>query len=257
MSSPSHKTTFADRVGSFSAVLLFFVVVMVVATQPAVTATPPQGTPRKIVSDDFTKNRQEAVPTTSNSKGAQGQASNGIQSKPRPPRRTYRLASSPVTRTRPTTKVATVAQLGITIWRLRPVGANDSGARMLVREKRKSSEWVPERVETDTVFREGDHVRLSIESPRPGYLYVVDRDLFSDGTMGGPDDSKGSLYGLLSRIFCTVSEYTSERWATGLTGFVFAPLPKRDCRLVMIRYAPSANAATRTRRPATMGHRLL
>ncbi|HVS83211.1 MAG TPA: DUF4384 domain-containing protein [Pyrinomonadaceae bacterium] len=35
------------------------------------------------------------------------------------------------------------------------------------------------------MFREGDHVRISVESPRTGYLYVVDRDLFSDGTTGG------------------------------------------------------------------------
>ncbi|HSS20366.1 MAG TPA: DUF4384 domain-containing protein [Pyrinomonadaceae bacterium] len=76
------------------------------------------------------------------------------------------------------------AQLGITIWRLRPLEGNESGTRMLVREKGKSSEWVPERVEADTTFREGDHVRLSIESPRAGYLYVVDRDLFRDGTTG-------------------------------------------------------------------------
>jgi hypothetical protein len=44
---------------------------------------------------------------------------------------------------------------------------------------------VPERVEADTTFREGDHVRLTVESPRDGYLYVIDRDLFDDGTTGG------------------------------------------------------------------------
>jgi hypothetical protein len=39
-------------------------------------------------------------------------------------------------------------------------------------------------VEADTRFREGDYVRLSIESPRTGYLYIVDRELFADGTRG-------------------------------------------------------------------------
>jgi hypothetical protein len=77
-----------------------------------------------------------------------------------------------------------VGQLGITIWRLRPAAVTDSGARMLVREKGKPSEWVPARVEADATFREGDHIRLSIESPRSGYLYVVDRDLFANGTTG-------------------------------------------------------------------------
>src|SRR6266699_3231183 len=57
--------------------------------------------------------------------------------------------------------------------------------RALIREKGKSSGWMADRVEADTTFREGDHVRISVESPRAGYLYVVDRDLFSDGTTGG------------------------------------------------------------------------
>lgn len=81
-------------------------------------------------------------------------------------------------------KSAAVAQLGITIWRLRPSGSSDTEARMLIREKGKPSQWVPERVEADTTFQEGDHVRLSIESPRTGYLYVIDRELFSDGSLG-------------------------------------------------------------------------
>jgi hypothetical protein len=162
------------------ALLVLFCLATLVGIQAVGFADPPQGTERKIVSDDFTKNRQEAAPTTSNSKGTQGQTS----LKPRP-RRTYRLASPPINKTRPASTGAVVAQLGITIWRLRPVTAIDSSARVLVREKNKSSEWVPERVEADTTFREGDHVRLSIESPRAGYLYVVDRDLFADGTTGG------------------------------------------------------------------------
>jgi hypothetical protein len=32
-------------------------------------------------------------------------------------------------------------------------------------------EWTPERVEADTAFAEGERIRLSIESPRDGYLY--------------------------------------------------------------------------------------
>ncbi len=55
---------------------------------------------------------------------------------------------------------------------------------MLVREKSKSGEWVPERVEAGTAFREGDQIRLSIESAQPGYLYVVDQELLVDGSTG-------------------------------------------------------------------------
>lgn len=183
MSSQSQKRKPVDHIHVLGAILCSLSVL--IGIQALSFAVPPQGTSRKIVSDDFTRNRQEAASTASNSTGSQGQASTGIPPKPRPPRRTYRLASSPVTRPRPTTHPSVLTQLGITIWRLRPVTVNDSGARVLVREKGKSSEWVPERVEADTTFREGDHVRLSIESPRAGYLYVVDRDLFSDGTTGG------------------------------------------------------------------------
>ena len=106
-----------------------------------------------------------------------------VSSRPKPPRRTYKLASAPA-KTTLQAKTSTVAQLGITIWRLRPVTANDTGARMLVREKSKTAEMIPERVEAGTTFREGDQIRLSIESAQPGYLYVVDRELLSDGSMG-------------------------------------------------------------------------
>lgn len=178
----SYRTNYTQ---ALRVLLVLFSLATLAETSLVSFASPPQGMPRKIVSDDFTKNRQEAASTTSTSKGSQAKASNGISSKPIQPRRTYRLASSPaIRRTGPTTKSATVAQLGITIWRLRPVGANDTAARMLVKEKGNSTEWVPERVEADTTFREGDHVRLSIESLRAGYLYVVDRDLLADGTSG-------------------------------------------------------------------------
>jgi hypothetical protein len=175
----------ANRAGGFRALLVLAGVALLAGVQIAGFANPPQGTPRKIVSDDFTKSRQEAaVPVTPNPKGATGRVTNGIRSKQRTPHRFYRLASSPAARPRPITDDSDVAQLGVTIWRLRPEGVNDSGARMLLREKGKASQWVPERVEADTAFREGDHVRLSIESPRTGYLYVFDRDLFADGTTG-------------------------------------------------------------------------
>jgi hypothetical protein len=81
--------------------------------------------------------------------------------------------------------------VGITVWRLRRSQASDSGdARLLVQEtenqRTESVEWTPERVEAETPFAAGDRVRLSIESPRAGYLYVVDRELYADGTTSDP-----------------------------------------------------------------------
>lgn len=173
-----------QRIRVSRALLVSLAALVSIAVQPSVLAQSSQGTARKIVSDDFTKNRQEAGPQTTASKGWENQAPAGALSKPRPPRRTYRLASAAATVAQPKTHTAVLAQLGVTIWRLRPGNAKDTGARMLVREQNKTAEWVPERVEADTTFREGDQVRLSIESAQPGYLYVVDRDLLSNGSTG-------------------------------------------------------------------------
>jgi hypothetical protein len=157
---------------------------MLTAFQPISLAVQPQGTSRTIVSDDFTKHRKGTASVEPRTKASGAQSSNNTPSRPRASRK-YRLASSTASKTKPISRTTAVSQLGITIWRLRPVKANDTGARVLVREKGKASDWVPERAEADATFREGDHVRLSIEAPGAGYLYVIDRDLFADGTTGG------------------------------------------------------------------------
>ncbi|MGE0129511.1 MAG: DUF4384 domain-containing protein [Blastocatellales bacterium] len=75
------------------------------------------------------------------------------------------------------------AVVGITVWRLRPAKENDD-ARILV--KRSDKNWAPERVEAATKFSEGQTLRLSIEVPRTGYLYVVDREQYADGSFSAP-----------------------------------------------------------------------
>ena len=75
---------------------------------------------------------------------------------------------------------------GVTLWRLRPSAKTDhEAARMLVQEEVTTTDdgvWTPERVDIDTSLVEGQHVRFAIETPRDGYLYVVDRELYADGT---------------------------------------------------------------------------
>lgn len=180
MSSLNSQRRVVRRARMLDILLVVFSTGMLVSFQLISFAALPQGTSRKIVSDDFTKNRKQTASVESRSKASPGQSSNKTPSKPRK-QRTYRLASSSRL---PISQTSAIAQLGITIWKVRRAKVNDTGARMLVREKGKSAEWVPERVEADATFREGDHLRLSIESPRAGYLYVVDRDLFKDGTTG-------------------------------------------------------------------------
>ena len=55
-----------------------------------------------------------------------------------------------------------------------------------MQEDAKETEWTPERISSTTELRVGDRVRLSIESPRDGYLYVVDREQYADGSFGDP-----------------------------------------------------------------------
>jgi len=77
--------------------------------------------------------------------------------------------------------------IGVTIWRLRAVKAGDnSGARILEQKSSRKVEWTAERIEADAQLNEGDRVRLSIESPSTGYLYVIDREQYIDGSLGDP-----------------------------------------------------------------------
>lgn len=92
-------------------------------------------------------------------------------------RRTSPLATLPKTQTE---------EIGITVWRLRPAGSTDTGARVLVLDGLKQEQWVAERIEAGTPLNIGDRVRLTVESPRPGYLYIIDREQYADGSLGEP-----------------------------------------------------------------------
>ena len=79
--------------------------------------------------------------------------------------------------------------LGITLWRLRPSKATDDKEVRLFKHKKDKttvSEWTPERISVDTPLAVGQRIRLSIEAARTGYLYVIDRELYDDGTLGDP-----------------------------------------------------------------------
>ena len=75
------------------------------------------------------------------------------------------------------------AVVGITVWRLRPSNNTDN-ARILIKKSGKN--WTPERVEAGAKFSEGQALRLSIEIPRTGYLYVVDREQYADRSFSIP-----------------------------------------------------------------------
>jgi hypothetical protein len=132
---------------------LFLMVVVVLSIQAIVLGQSKEEIPRSIISDDFIKNRPRSR--------ARRHPPNGS--------RLYRLTSAP--RTRRAGESARTLQLGVTIWKLQP-------------DRNRQLERTAKRVEADTKFHEGDLLRLSIESPRPGYLYVINRDWFTDGSIG-------------------------------------------------------------------------
>jgi hypothetical protein len=82
--------------------------------------------------------------------------------------------------------VAADSVVGVTVWRLRPRGAGVEGERLLTHEGDAAVAWVPERVASNAPLSEGDRVRLSIEAARAGFLYVIDREQYADGTEGEP-----------------------------------------------------------------------
>lgn len=93
----------------------------------------------------------------------------------------------PIRESLKTGKVAPYANddlvMGVTFWRLRPPTATDpADSRLLIlSEEGKEQQEVPERIETGSPLKVGEKIRLTIEVPRTGYLYVFDREQYADG----------------------------------------------------------------------------
>jgi hypothetical protein len=84
----------------------------------------------------------------------------------------FREARAHTPASRPQSTAANGELIGVTIWRLRD----------------EQNKPMAERATAGTLFNEGERVRLSIEVPREGdnYLYVIDREVYADGTTSDP-----------------------------------------------------------------------
>jgi len=102
--------------------------------------------------------------------------------KPSRRRSGYRIATPNV----PVDNVAPDTVVGVTLWRLRPANRFDSGERLIVHDDNANSEWMPERISANTRLVQGDRLRISVEAVRAGYLYVIDREQYADGSLGEP-----------------------------------------------------------------------
>lgn len=96
--------------------------------------------------------------------------------------RRYRLTTPKI----PVSGVAGDSVVGVTVWRLRRSTASDSGERLLVQEGAEQEDWIPERISANTRLTPGDRVRVSVEAGRTGYLYVIDREQYADGSFSEP-----------------------------------------------------------------------
>lgn len=131
-----------------------------VAGMAAAQAPAPDDQSRQIVAEEFVSKRPTGSKTASKARYKQAKGSKSV--------------------------VGAEARLGLTIWRLRPAKGPAEGARLLVQDGGAESAWVAERVDADAPLDVGDRVRLSFESARAGYLYVIDREQYADGTASEP-----------------------------------------------------------------------
>ena len=97
-------------------------------------------------------------------------------------RRVYRNETPNV----PVNNVAPETVVGVTLWRLRRPTRSDSGERLIVHDDVATTEWVPERISAITKLGQGDRLRISVEAVRTGYVYIVDREQYADGSLGEP-----------------------------------------------------------------------
>lgn len=141
---------------------------------------------RSATSDDFVKQRPEKPKVRVNT---------AVPARPRPkyvfvsanknavPWKSNKKAPAP----KPPNTPSVVTEIGVTLWKLRPPKANEEGVLLPVKINNTTrANWLPERVGPNTAFSKGDKVRFAIESRAEGYLYVFDRETYSDGSVGEP-----------------------------------------------------------------------
>lgn len=151
---------------------------------------------RSITSDDFASQR----PSGKAGSAASGLKRNNPPKKQTPPRATYKYVrldknisrrknfqrKSKVKPSNAANKPEKVSEVGVTVWKLRPSRSSDNGYKLPVLVNDIRQLWTAERVNLETGFQAGDRVRLAIESSDAGYLYVIDSEIYSDGSFGAP-----------------------------------------------------------------------
>ena len=155
----------------------FFLPCLVLTCGGAVMAQTPQ--------NDEESSRQIALDRFNTARPPSEGIKSGVSGGNPAPRPVYRRTGNARLARRGARPPAT-EEIGITVWRLRPSRESDQGGRVLVLDGLKQSQYTPERIEASTPLNVGDRVRITVESPRPGFLYIIDREQYVDGSFGEP-----------------------------------------------------------------------
>lgn len=186
---------------AFLVMILFFVVSTAAQDEPRDEEPP---LTRSIVSTDFTSKREVSgsLGLSLNSTARRKIKNKKINAVLTNPRRRYNLsgrisakrkkAASPNKSSSPNDKLkkalSKTAELGVTFWKLRPLDSAEAGdediALFPVRVANKTEKWAAARVSSKTIFKKGDRVRFTIEPSLNGYIYIVNRELYADGSSG-------------------------------------------------------------------------
>jgi hypothetical protein len=89
-------------------------------------------------------------------------------------------ASVAVARKKPVEAAEPVSSVGVTAWRL----VTPETRSLTHRESPTVGGWLAERLSSATKVRPGDRLRFTIEASGEGYLYVVSREQYTDGSFG-------------------------------------------------------------------------
>lgn len=142
------------------------------------------GQTRSITSDDFVKQRPAAKANSSANRNRRATYKFVRQDKNIARRKKI---VSPKPKTTPSAKARKILEVGVTMWKLRPPLKTDKGFKLPVKiNDSLSEEWTAERIGPDAIFRGGDRVRFAVESSEPGFLYIINSEIYSDGSFGEP-----------------------------------------------------------------------
>src|ERR1051326_3926136 len=140
----------------------FAILICLTNLVPAQDQTDQDESSRQIVLDRFNKAR----PMSEASAGL-GSVTSGMNAVKAP---LYRRTGAARIASRRGARPPATEEIGITIWRLRPSRDGDQGGRVLVLDGLKQAQYTPERIEANRPLNVGDRVRITVESPRPGFL---------------------------------------------------------------------------------------